>query len=259
MERMMKFSNITIYGLMDLAKRRQVDYELQKAIKMLPAYKTKTVSHGPFAGLLFPAGSRPENTPALAAMLLGSFEVELHNIISTLVEKQFKTIINVGAAEGYYAVGMALKCPQSNIVAFEMDEVMQQRCCDMAIVNGVKDKLTILGECSAKSFDDMKLDNILIIMDCEGAEADILDDGCVNKLKKSWLLIELHDALRPGCSRAIHKRFFKTHDMKFISSSYRDPGQFNLPEKLTRRQKKILLDEKRLGVQEWVLLSPMET
>jgi len=54
---------------------------------------------------------------ALTAKLLGTYEKELQDAIRALEKKRFGRIINVGAAEGYYAVGLARNFPNVPVVA----------------------------------------------------------------------------------------------------------------------------------------------
>lgn len=188
--------------------------------------------------------------------LIGSYECELHEAIENLIKRGFTTIINIGAGEGYYAVGMAVRCPQAQIIAFELNEEKRNECMDIARINGVDDRLTILGKCNAESLDAYNLDDTLIIVDCEGDEVDILNERLVPKLMRSWLLIELHDALRPGCSRSLWQRFGNDHKMEFISTGPPKPARFPVLNGLRPRQRALALDENRLGIQEWLLISP---
>ena len=249
----MEWRNITVYGLLDLMVRYWARYELRRVADRLPILGERTVLSGPFAGMRFGVGSEPSK---VLPKLIGSYECELHETVESLISKRLTTIINIGSADGYYAVGMAVKCPQAQIIAFEMDEDLRNACINVAVINGVADRITILGKCDARSLDAFTLDGDLIIIDCEGAEVDILDEFNVQKLANTWLLIELHDALRPGCSRILWQRFEKTHDMNFISSTLRDPNKFDILRGLRPRQKVLSLDEKRLGVQEWVVMTP---
>jgi hypothetical protein len=61
---------------------------------------------------------------AFAAKVLGTYEKELHGVIAAIMLVPFKRIIDVGAAEGYYAVGFALAHPASPpIIAFEQQDM----------------------------------------------------------------------------------------------------------------------------------------
>ena len=53
--------------------------------------------------------------------LLGVYERELNPYIEQACALNFPLIVDVGAAEGYYAVGMALRNPSARVIAFEMD------------------------------------------------------------------------------------------------------------------------------------------
>src|SRR5919106_5511514 len=67
-----------------------------------------TVRSGPFAGLRYvdAAVGAPDRADCLPAKLLGSYERELHHAVERQLEVGFSTIVNVGAAEGYYALGL---------------------------------------------------------------------------------------------------------------------------------------------------------
>src|SRR5271167_4981293 len=72
---------------------------------------------GPFGGmklLLSDVSSR-----LLPSYILGSTELELRSLIERLIARNYGTILNIGAADGYYAVGFARRSPTSEIVAFE--------------------------------------------------------------------------------------------------------------------------------------------
>ena len=70
------------------------------------AWHGLTVSGGPFAGLAY-----PDRAPiSLVPKLLGIYERELHGAIEAAIRAQPGLIVNVGAADGYYAVGLARRC-----------------------------------------------------------------------------------------------------------------------------------------------------
>ena len=52
--------------------------------------------------------------------LLGIYERELAPYIERAVAWQPRLVVELGAAEGYYAVGMARRLPRAHVVAFEM-------------------------------------------------------------------------------------------------------------------------------------------
>src|SRR5436305_14622456 len=76
------------------------------------AHHGLTVQRGPFAGLRFPrfAVGRGE---MVVPQLLGAYEEELHPVFEELAPRRFDRIVDVGASDGYYAVGMALRWPEA--------------------------------------------------------------------------------------------------------------------------------------------------
>src|ERR1700687_3163602 len=64
-----------------------------------------TIMGGPFRGMSFPypeLGSRP-----VIPYLLGCVEKELHPVLQSLLSSRYECALNIGCAEGYYAVGLA--------------------------------------------------------------------------------------------------------------------------------------------------------
>jgi hypothetical protein len=64
-----------------------------------------TVLHGPFEGMIYPATSLHDRNSV--PKILGSYECELHDVIDSALRKKYYLAIDVGSAEGYYAVGFA--------------------------------------------------------------------------------------------------------------------------------------------------------
>ena len=79
--------------------------------------------------------------------LLGIYERELHPIIEKACSLRFAQIIDVGAAEGYYAVGMALRNPQAQIVAFEANPQALSALGELVKLNCVSACFATRGKC----------------------------------------------------------------------------------------------------------------
>ena len=63
-----------------------------------------TVKNGPMAGLKYPSFSSFGSS--IFPKLVGTYENELAPIINKLNATQYKLIIDIGCAEGYYAIGL---------------------------------------------------------------------------------------------------------------------------------------------------------
>src|SRR5258708_4505437 len=117
-------------------------------------YLTRLVRHatncrvrsGPFAGMRYVDNSVGS---AYLPKLLGTYERELAEVIEEACRLRPELIIDLGAAEGYYAVGLALRNPQARVVAFEQQDIGRAALWRMAQLNGVADRIEIHGRCAA--------------------------------------------------------------------------------------------------------------
>jgi hypothetical protein len=215
------------------------------------------VISGSFKGLKF--SQRFPTKP----MLLGVWEKELSFVWETLEDK--RNIIDVGAAEGFYAVGLAKKYPQKKIIAFEMDSNSRRMLKIIANDNSVSN-LTIHGKCEFEDLAQLgqKLENSLIIMDCEGYETQLLKMNNSTIFYKSDILVEMHEMYRPGCTQTIKKRFADTHRISEILGQERVindwPKELNFI-RLLFPKKEILhfMDEGRPYPMNWLLMKPKST
>src|SRR5688572_13258456 len=74
------------------------------------------VLHGPFKGMRF----RQDDRPVILSCLLGIYELELHPVIRQIeLEIRPRTVIDLGAFFGYYAIGLALLLPEAHGIAYE--------------------------------------------------------------------------------------------------------------------------------------------
>jgi len=148
-----------------------------------------TIKYGPFAGTIYPleAALSRISIPAL----LGSYEHELHDVIKTIARRKYDLVIDIGSAEGYYAVGLA-KLLGIKVLAFD-PEPRERAFCEMAARLNKVDSLVELRQLFHASdiaqFRDLR---VLCICDCEGFEAEIFTSSTIQDVKSWDLLVELH-------------------------------------------------------------------
>src|SRR6185436_5046661 len=99
---------------------------------------------GPFAGMRYVDRSFGS---VYWPKLLGTYELELHATLAALLARDFETVLVAGAAEGYYAVGMATRLPQARIVAWEANTEARTAVAELACLNGVGDRIELRGIC----------------------------------------------------------------------------------------------------------------
>src|ERR1044072_5114497 len=88
-------------------------------VRKLTAESGWVVQEGPFKNMVYVPKSVGST---LVPKLLGSYESELHSTLEEIIDRNYQKIIDIGCAEGYYAVGLALKNPKTKIHAFDTDQ-----------------------------------------------------------------------------------------------------------------------------------------
>ncbi len=176
-----------------------------------------TVRHGVFRGLKYP--ERKSIGSALFPKLLGSYERELQPILQEICHDAYTEIINIGCAEGYYAVGLAMRIPSTRVFAYDTDEEAIRLCKKMAMLNSVDKRVFVGSFCDPNTLRRIPLTKKgLILSDCEGYEKYLFAEALVPYLESHDLLIEIHDFIDPSISSTIRRRFKESHEFEVIRS-----------------------------------------
>ncbi len=216
-----------------------------------------TVLRGPFAGLKYP-GVKSYHS-ALIPKLLGCYETELHPLVEVICARGYDTIHNIGCAEGYYAAGLARRMPDARIIAYDTDEGARHACEEMAELNRVADRMTVKGGLNQEDLLRMP-DGCLIICDCEGFEATLLNQAVARHHRRSAFLIEIHDNVDPGISEMIRRAFEETHAIHQTTSTddLKKTSLYDFPELqgLSLRERRWLVSEHRPTLMDWFWCIP---
>ncbi len=217
------------------------------------------VISGPFKGM------KMDGAASEIKYLLGTYERELHRTIEDLFSYEFKTMVNVGAEKGYYAVGFAMRCPKTHVTAFEADSGRRKILQRQININHVSQSVTVKGYCDMTLFSRSILGSkCLIIMDCEGTELIFLTPSYVPALKKCHILVELHDSFDDRRAAVIRKRFAQTHIIKQIWEQPRTIEDFpivlrpKLIKKIFTGSALYNMDEERFMKMQWFYMIPRE-
>jgi hypothetical protein len=208
------------------------------------------VLRGPFQGLQYVRSDLIGG----ACKLLGTYEQELSGAIERIIAKGFATVIDIGAAEGYYAVGLAMRMPDTRVVCYEMEDYHQDYIRRLAEINGVGERVEIHGYCDRSGLAQCLAaaeEPIAVICDVEGSEYDLLDPASMPRLKNAEILVELHDMFRKGVSKALHKRFAPTHRVTRLHSMPRTGADFPAQVNLDVKLRASALDEDRGETMYW--------
>ena len=200
---------------------------LDEALRLLAAWRSDliantivklngpTIQSGPFSGMNFVSHSAEG---CLAPKLLGTYEYELQPFIEGWAVHVFDAVINIGCADGYYAVGLARRLPHSRIYAYDTDENARTICQKVAEANGVDSRFEIGAIFRGQDFARFEGQRCLVVCDIEGGELNVLDPEVFPALQKMDVLVECYDSPQLGAiSVELARRFEPTHDVIRVS------------------------------------------
>lgn len=174
-----------------------------------------TVLAGPFRGMKY----LPYATyGAYIPKLIGTYEREISEALEQALGTAPAHVIDIGGAEGYYAVGVLRRLPKSRLTVFEMSEQGRQAIAELARLNGVADRLDIRGRCDPASLEACLKETgaSFVIADVEGFEAELLDPASCPSLARADVLVEVHDFKVAGCSQRVLAQLENSHRATII-------------------------------------------
>jgi hypothetical protein len=140
-------------------------------------------------------------------------------LLRRLARRGHTAVVDIGCAEGYYAIGLARMLPNVQVYAYDTDPDARRLCAEMASANGVADRVHVGGFCSAEALRDIPLgSHALIISDCEGYELSLFTPETAAALADHDLLIEVHDFIHLGLSSKLRPILEHAHNVRSIKS-----------------------------------------
>ena len=211
------------------------------------------VMQGPFAGMEYLSDA---TEGALVPRLLGTYESELHPHLQAFARAGLDCVIDVGCAEGYYAVGLARMMPGVTVHAFDIDPAARAACEELAAKNGVSDRVIVGGEFPPDGFQAFTGRRVLVMVDAEGAEVDVLQPQASPALAGMNLIVETHDLYRPRALGILVERFGPTHDIARVDQQ---PKTFDVPpwlQELPHLDQLLAVWEWRARPTPWLVMTP---
>jgi hypothetical protein len=225
-----------------------------RLLPLLSEEAERKVQSGPFQGMRYVSEATGS---ALLPKLVGSYEDELHSLFENAILKtRYDVIVDVGCAEGYYAVGLALRLPAVPIYAYDIDGYARHLCRQMARRNRVEARIHLRGACSPQELNRVLHGRALIICDCEGYERSLLAPEQVAALRQADVLVELHDFMDSTITPTLLARFEPTHEITLLDTQHKDPDRYTLPESLSQEDRDFLVNEYRPAQMQWAWMTP---
>ena len=232
-----------------LALRQLAKWRSQIIANSVATRDGPVLTHGPFAGLIYTVEA---SEGAYTARRLGCYEASLVPVIEAIIAKNPPLIIDIGCAEGYYAVGLARRLPDAQIMARDASPKAQKLCATLAQANGVSGRVAIGGLIGGSGLDICTRQPTVIICDIEGAEGELLNPATAPGLLAADILVEVHEVMQPGLLDLLTTRFSASHSITRIDRKLDDAGLPAWMEGLSDMDRLLALWEWRAGPTPWL-------
>ena len=227
------------------------DARVLEYLTLLFAKGSPEISNGPFKGMSYIASAKGSQ---LLPKLIGCYEEPIHDWTEEIVKAGYQRIIDLGCAEGYYAVGLKLRSPRTEVFAFDTDSSAIEVAKLLALKNQIN--VTFGGLCDHSLLESTIQGRTLVFCDIEGGELGLLDPEKVPSLRSADLLVEAHDCFVCGITETLIERFHMSHrisirvDYPFRYGSYQTPSDAIF----THNDIKFMQDELRPPKMRWLYM-----
>jgi predicted O-methyltransferase YrrM len=230
-----------------IRNQHEVERTIQSHEPARLAMANREIIAGPFCGMKY--GATKAMCSALYPKLLGTYENELAAVFEKSLARKYDLVVDIGAADGYYAVGFAYTHTNTRVIAYDQDPRARAELAKLATLNGVSDRIEIRGRCEPDELLRLPGSPGLAIVDCEGFEEHALTPEIIKHLHQWDFIIETHDGFVPGVTKRLIERFRSTHHVEIIEAihDYDKADHVAVPvlEGLERREIDKVLSEGR--------------
>ena len=234
-------------------RRRALALELARAFQW-------RVSYGPFRGMILPERSW-WSTQDRAPMLLGLYEQDVLEILVRELARR-RHFIDIGAGDGYFAVGLLATGHALSCLCFEASMEGRAVIAECARANGVTERIHIDGAADRQTLIDIEdgiLADSVVLIDIEGEEFELLDDTALERLREAVVVVELHDHRHDfdtSHRRDLHDRAARHFEISEIPHRGRNPAQFPELDHLPENDRWLACSEGRSAKMTWLLFEP---
>lgn len=222
-----------------------------------------TVRYGPFRGLQLGNSTWWGNTDR-AGMLLGVYEQEVLSTLERISAERRRSFIELGAADGYYGVGVLVNNLFERSYCFELSEKGQRTIAINAALNDVESRVQVFGTATSDFhtlLPPIVVDNCVLLVDVEGAEFDILITETFRRFAKSIIIVEMHDHFFPDAQRRVsrlRKDCEALFDIEELTTTGRDMSKFPELKEFSDTDRWLICSEGRRAMPHWFVMTPRE-
>jgi hypothetical protein len=220
---------------------------------------TNIVKAGPFAGMKL-SNEGWWGGSDKAARLLGSYEDSIQEKIYLLSEEiTAANFVDIGAADGYFAIGVSRFPSIEKVFAFEVSEIGRNSLQHNALINDIHNIIIDgLADVEKISIIEDQNERLIYLIDIEGAEYELLSKDFLSVVRNSHLIVELHPFLVANGDSKQSSLLNRCEDYFHINFIDHFPKPRPTDDMLGLNEDEVLLaySEGRAVPMQWLFLTP---
>lgn len=232
----------------------------EKVLTHLLELHGRTVAYGPFSGMKLAEETWWGGFDVIPK-ILGVYEEHVVSALFELLDRVDGPFVDIGAADGFYACGVALSRPSVSVYAFEESKKGRKSLDANAKLNGCAELIDVQGAASLKCLKTLAKEHeqAVILMDIEGFEYDLLQEKGLSDLSNLHMIVELHPWKSNNGSKKqsllleLASEFF---DVEFIHRKSYNPNAFWELSNFSDDERLLSMSEGRPENMDWLVLSP---
>jgi len=193
---------------------------------------------------------------------LGQYESHILEKLKNLGER-YDHFIDIGAADGYYAIGLLHSKLYKTATCFEISSRGREIIAKNAVLNDQENNINIYGEANKDMLEEEVnvAKSCVVLCDIEGAEFKLFSKEILKTLRNCEIITELHDDFVIGeedrRQRLVDdaKEFF---EISFIKRANPNPNDFEELKGWSDDLRQLAFSEERPCRMDWLFLSPLK-
>ena len=195
----------------------------------------------------------------LGSQCLGLYEKQILDLVSR--SGPYDTFLDIGAADGYYAIGMLHAQMAKRSICFEISEKGQASIRENWALNKSIGKLEVHGEANKVTLGKIvpKLTGkSLVLIDIEGAEFLLLTPKIITMLKRFEIIIEIHNWVENFRSKytELLTNLNKHYEINVLKNAAQNTENIPLLRSYTDENRLLVASERRPCLMRFLHLKP---
>ena len=196
----------------------------------------------------------------------GDIASKIYGFYENKIQQKLKDInnpilIDIGAADGFFAIGSLKSKICEFCYAFEETKKSRENLFKTAQINNVQNKLSIIGKATKDNFfsllpSEINFSKVTILCDIEGGEFDFFSDEILKTIKYSNIIIEIHKNHNKNLEIDLLERVKKYFDVSIIIDNDKNFESVSELHTLNDIDRNLICSEGRSYIGKWWHLSP---